>query len=93
MACGCGSNWNCGGCGNTNGCACAVPSDVGAYTYTSNAIEQIPYTSRCPGGCLVVTATGYRCSNSCGCGGSNWGCIGGNSCDGYSGCGCKRPRY
>jgi hypothetical protein len=88
MSCGCGSNWNCGcgSCGKSTGCACAAVEEVGAYTYTSNAIEQIPYTSRCPGGCLVVTATGYRCSNSCG---GSWGGWGG--CN--SSCGCKQPRY
>lgn len=49
-------------------CACnryAYASNATAASNTSRAIEQIAYTSSCPGSCLSVTSNGYRCGNSC----------------------------
>lgn len=69
--------------GGTNkmSCACnryAYASNATAASNTSRAIEQIAYTSSCPGSCLSVTSNGYRCGN---------GCYGTGSCGCYDSCG------
>jgi len=84
---------SCNGNGGSNG-------NNTTNTNTCNAIEQIPYTSSCPGSCLEMTAGGYRCQNGCasgGCGGAlpcGWYCrrlcgCSGSDTDAESTCSCS----